>query len=543
MNLCILNRLWLVMALAGGYVYAGDLAIEPYLQDLTSDSIKVVWWTELKGERNEVHVVNPVQMAVIATSGQVQGVTLVRHVATVTGLKPDTEYEYYVESDNLRSQRYHFRSAIARDQPFRFAFFGDGRNDDNEIIIRHRAVYKTAMDLKPSFVVYGGDMVWYGANNGPGGSWESFFQQICTSTQGGPPVASMIPNYFVVGNHEIYDQKHDGYASGGLDGTSMARFQAFCVNPDNKSSDSRWRGRYYAFTYGCATFIIMDLNNTSDDSLDNHDKVPDGCSPDWEPGSEQYLWMIEQLKKAQKTSAFTFVFCHPAPFSRGEHGTSDKAIDYQRGFELRTLDSVFRTYGVDVVFTSHDHLVEHCLTGPDGYWEKMDVNDTANLNYLVQGNSGHSARDPHPEWKRWMQIPDAPPETYYTVWFYDWNRSNNPTTVRCSFEDIQISRVSPRSWQATFQVISVDGLKEQYRNHDVFVSSSDAFTIRRVDPISSSILAEDSKDVSTGELAVGGDSKGTVRSVMIPGVIAITVFIGVVVGVRFRHKQRGHSKG
>ena len=342
-----------------------------------------------------------------------------------------------------------------------------------------------------------------------------------------------------MGNHEIYDPEHDGYASGGLAGTSMARFQAFCVNPDNGCTDPRWRGRYYAFTYGCVTCIVLDLNNTSNDALDNHDKIPDGYSPDWEPGSEQYDWMVEQLREAERKSAFTFVFAHPAPYSRGEHGTSDKSIDYQRGFELRALDPIFRNHGVDAVFTSHDHIVEHCLTGPEGYWEDMDVNDPANLNYIVQGNSGHSARDPHPEWKQWMQIPNAPPETFYTVWFYDWNKTNNPRTVRCSLTDVQVSKASARAWTAKFQVVSVDGLLQQMRYHDVSIAYDDVFTIQRTDPTFSNQTEVPGLDLWTSEPKNNLDPKERTRFliILIAGAVAAFAALGCV-GTMFLHHRR-----
>jgi hypothetical protein len=532
--------IWFILAIAGGQGYAANLAIEPYsnlaiepyLQDLTKNSIKIVWWTETKTEQNVAHIVDPINIAINATSIQLDGVIFIRHVAVVKELKPSTEYKYYVESDGVRSQRYQFRSVVTRDEPFHFVYLGDGQNSDNQVIIRRRALYKTVIDLNPYFIVCGGDTVEYGTYNSFEKTWESFFRQICTTTQGGLPVASTIPHYFAVGNHEIYDPEHDRYASGGLSGTSMARFKAFCINPDNRSNDPRWNGRYYTFTFGCATFIILDLNNTSNDSLDNHDKIPDGCSPDWEPGSEQYNWMIEQLKIAERTSAFTFIFAHPSPYSRGEHGTSDKGIDYQRGYELRALDPIFRMYGVDAVFSSHDHMVEHCLTGPDGYWVAMDVNNPANLNYLVQGNSGHSARDPHPKWKRWMQIPDAPPETFYTVWFYDWNKANNPTTDRCSLYDIQISKLCAAIWQAKFQLISIDGLLEQMRNHDVFTSYDHVFTIRREDPIFSNKITEQAQDVLVPQKNNALSSRNILLSIVTPTAIAITAlailaFIGI----------------
>jgi hypothetical protein len=534
---------WFILAISLTHGYTTELAIEPYLQAFNENSITIVWLTDSLTTHNSVHVIHPVQSVITATSEQMDGVIFVRHVATVKDLKASTEYEYYVESDGTQSQRYKFRSAGSREEPFHFIYLGDGQNSDNQVIIRRRALYKTIMDLKPNFIICGGDTVEYGTYNSYEKTWESFFRQICTTTEGGLPVASTIPHYFVVGNHEIYDPEHDYYASGGLAGTSMARFKAFCINPDNEAKDPRWRGRYYSFTYGSAMFIVLDLNNTSNDTLDNHDKIPDGCSPDWEPGSEQYLWMIEQLKIAKSTCAFTFIFAHPSPYSRGVHGTYDKAIDYQRGYELRTLDPVFRSYGVDAVFSSHDHIVEHCLTGTEGYWVTMDVNNPDNLNYLVQGNSGNSARDPHSEWKRWMQIPGAPPEKFYTVWFYDWNQANNPTTVRCSFYDVKISKISVNTYQATFQLISIDGLPEQMRNNDVSTSNDHVFTIHRTDPAISNEAAPGNHEVFASQKKTDSNSKNTLLYIVaMTGIVITTLVVLAVVGKKLLHNNIGTPK-
>ena len=95
----------LILAIGGAHVYAANIAIEPYLQVLTNDSIKVVWWTDSQTSRNVVHIVNPVHTTVSATSRQIHAVTFVRHSATVTKLKPATDYQYYVESDSARSLR------------------------------------------------------------------------------------------------------------------------------------------------------------------------------------------------------------------------------------------------------------------------------------------------------------------------------------------------------------------------------------------------------------------------------------------------------
>jgi len=236
--------------------------------------------------------------------------------------------------------------------------------------------------------------------------------------------------------------------------------------------------------YGVATFIVLDLNNTSDDNFDNHDPLGDGHTPDWEPGSEQYNWMVNELQKAQNDGAFTFVMCHPSPYSRGVHGTDDPAVDSQRGYELRALDPIFRQYGVDGVITGHDHMVEHCLTGPEGFEAAMDVTDPNNLNYLVQGNSGNSARAAEDystgDWRTWMDILGDDAAPYYTTYFYDWEH----TDYR-SFLDINFVNLGNGIWRADFRTMRVDDAGAD-------AGTFDEFSLTRMDipePATLSLLA------------------------------------------------------
>jgi len=289
-----------------------------------------------------------------------------------------------------------------------------------------------------------------------------------------------------VGNHEIYGGE-GGYAKGGLADT-MPRYQAIVSNPDNETTDPRWAERYYSLKYGPITFIVLDANNTSADELDNHRDIPDGFSPDWEPGSEQYLWMLERLEQARSESAFTIVMSHPASYSRGVHGTSDNpGTDYQTGYELRTLDPVFRQYGVDAVIQSHDHLVEHCVTGPPGWWRQKGafepehpqhsawLDDPANLNYLVIGNSGEASRGAHPNWADWMDIhrddPEAPVGTFYSRFFYPWVGLSQ----MASYLDLRVIKRGA-TWEATFSIVRRDDDTGE-------VAEFNEFILTRRDPV------------------------------------------------------------
>ena len=382
----------------------------------------------------------------------------------LSGLEPETTYPYRARSGALLSPEYTFRTAIRRSSSFHIALLGDARTDDDAVIGRHRGITRLAWAQRPALALHGGDFVYSGDQV----HWDRFWRRIATASDPddpGLPFASQIPYYFVVGNHEIY--KHDsslerGYDAGNLTST-MARFRAYVDHPPNGSRTPDWEERYYAFTYGVVTFIVMDTNNTREDAFDNHHYLPDGSPPDWEPGSEQYEWLVRRLEAARDSSAFTFVLMHPAPYCRGVHGDPDES---QSGWQLRALDSVFRQYGVDAVLTSHDHMVERCLTGPPGYEQAMDETDPANLNYIVMGNSGHSARYAKDGWETWMDITgnDGPP--YYTRYFYDW-----AGTDHVSFVDISIDPLDHGTWKAHFRIVRDDG--------EIF----DPFSLERMNPL------------------------------------------------------------
>jgi hypothetical protein len=82
---------FLILFTTGTCAWTANITIKPYLQDLTDSSIKIVWWTDTQTGQNIAHIVKPIKIKTSATSGQPNGVPFVRHIATVQGLKHDTE--------------------------------------------------------------------------------------------------------------------------------------------------------------------------------------------------------------------------------------------------------------------------------------------------------------------------------------------------------------------------------------------------------------------------------------------------------------------
>ncbi len=441
---------------SNGNISGERLYIEPYLQNVKQDGVTILWWTDKSETENIVSYGSDFQYTVKGTNEYIPVIGKFLHSAVLTGLGQGNSYKYRVISGNIISKTYSFKTAIGRTDNFSFAILGDGRNDNEEIIQRHRHITDMAYKEGVNFAVLAGD----GVANGSQESWDSFWRQIVTSSDPNNPgvdFASNIPYYLIVGNHEIYEDSTEEVNNSLT--TSMARFKYYVDNPPNNSSNPDWEERYYSFTYGAATFIILDTNNhTAGKVYDESD-----ITPDWEEGSEQYNWLVQELKKAQANSVFTFIVTHPSPYCRGENGRPGIQIT---GWYLRVLDPLFREYRVDGVFTSHDHLVEHCLTGPAGFEAKMDIHDPDNLNYIVMGNSGEGSSSAVDGWQTWMDIlgNDGPP--YYSVYFYDWEK-----TTHASFLYVRITRENNGKWLCTFKIIRDDG------------QAFNEFSIERTDPL------------------------------------------------------------
>lgn len=449
----------------------GQLWVQPYLQNPGPDSMTILWWTNESRPGSYIEYgEEALDTVAAATNLYVETMDKWSHEVTLTALKPEARYKYRARSGDLVSDGYTFRAAKSRDSDLLLSFLGDGRTDDDAVIARHRKLVEMAATSDLIFEV--GDVVFDGSVE----HWGRFLRRILTASDAEDPGAatgSTVPYQLVVGNHEIgllppgmsedeatdWDYFHQPFET-------MLRFKAIVSNPPNGAANEAWEERYYTLRYGCVTFIVLDANNTSDDAFDNHDPLSDGTTPDWQPGSDQYQWLIEQLERAQSESSFTFVLFHPSPYSRGEHGTPDREKDTQRGHELRTLQDVFLDYGVDAVITSHDHLVEYNLDGPDGFESRMDADDPRHIHHFVIGNSGHSARGAGDGWEQWMSVRKNGKPPYHTVWFYTWENQDE----RCSFVKVSVANNGDGSWTASFSVVRDDG--------ETFALSS----IRRRDP-------------------------------------------------------------
>lgn len=282
----------------------------PYLQLVTPDSIWVVWDTSQAS-------IGRVEYGSMTGLGQfVEEKVAVRHHALqLVGLQPGTRYYYRVN----KAQQAVFQTAPSPDQlQFRFVILGDTREGG----LNHAALIRQILRVEPDFVLDTGDMVEFGDCKS---CWDDFFRISA-------PLLRTAPLYPTLGNHEDDQSPFAG----------THYFDIFHL-----PGVERW----YAFDYGPARFISLKA-----------DGYPEGS---YFPSSEQLDWLEGQLATADKP--WLFVFFHWGVF------TSRREDFLETGMRAR-LVPLFEKYGVDAVFTGHNH----------GY-ERVEVNG---ITYLTTAGGG-----------------------------------------------------------------------------------------------------------------------------------------------------------
>ncbi|SER25306.1 Purple acid Phosphatase, N-terminal domain [Gracilibacillus ureilyticus] len=88
--------------------------------------------------------------------------------------------------------------------------------------------------------------------------------------------------------------------------------------------------------------------------------IDDSDLPNFNPGTEQYKWVEEQLKDAREKGQIIMVQFHHAPYSSGVHGAppNHEYADNQSGIAMRVYSPMFEQYGVSVVISGHDEMFE-----------------------------------------------------------------------------------------------------------------------------------------------------------------------------------------
>jgi len=338
--------------------------VPPYLQDVKDDGITIMWETAFPSRGQVIY----------GKTNNLNQITVDPHPATtmheitLLGLEKDTDYSYRAISGNIASPVHTFHTKIPKDKPFSFLVWGDNRTYPEV----HEDVVEMMATENANIALNVGDVVTTGANLS---EWvDEYFYPLRF-------LSGEVPTYISIGNHE-----YGGY----WDTRVVPPFEERVKHPTETTGSNEY---WFSFDYGNAHFVVIDPN-----------KVNGPKSKRIPPGSQQYQWLENDLKKAQKSAEWPFVFFHHPPYSECWSGGPYDGEDHLREEIVPLLEA----NGVDIVFSGHTHDYERGLPHPPYDPETGSGN---NATYIIAGGGG-SSLDNHKytEWKQ-IDLPDHPATT------------------------------------------------------------------------------------------------------------------------------------
>ncbi|MBM4355844.1 MAG: metallophosphoesterase family protein [Deltaproteobacteria bacterium] len=292
----------------------------------TSTTATVTWVSDSMGDPNLIQygIAAPGQFELPAQLVQGNPGLGALHVAELSDLKADTEYQYRVGGPGGWSDTYKFRTGPDDlCSSFRFAAFGDNRPDMDWVPQFHwNPILAETVEAAPAFLLHTGDIVKDGKDTN---QWNTFFEN-------SHPYLAEIPLMACPGNHD------DGPAPG--DGANYNQLFAFPRNSYGSTED------FYYFTYGDAIFVSLSTISY------------EGGNP---PFSDQAAWLDQVL--TDNPRKWKFVFLHPPPYT--SHAKFDliwTQVEFNHppneNQQNEALVPVFDKHHVDIVFAGHNHYYE-----------------------------------------------------------------------------------------------------------------------------------------------------------------------------------------
>lgn len=265
----------------------------------------------------------------------------------------------------------------------------------------------------PDFMVMPGDLI-QGGGYQP--AWDEFFRHNAGEFDSGLSEYPLLP---ALGNWENFGALNGGYGidEDGRYGPLFGRdkYHTYFDAPGNGTLEHQ--DNYYRTDYGPVTILTLDSSNGEpDDSRDNYggEGQPPKISgqeytgpgtdtqenvtreqyeaaggtdlADFNPGSPQWDWVIEQLESARAEGQYVFVQFHHAPYSSGTHGLPMNHEDSsgQGGTPMRQYQPLFEGYDVVAVFSGHSEMFERSFVDED--------NDGEGVYYYDVGVAGDGMR-------------------------------------------------------------------------------------------------------------------------------------------------------
>ena len=307
------------------------------------------------------------------------GSTTYIHEATLTGLTPNTKYEYRVGySNDRRSDWYSLETAGA--SVYDVLIYPDSQSGD---YFQWEEIVKDSAHRNPRTALYisMGDLVDNGEQDY---QWRTWLNSI-------RPLSANVPLATTLGNHEMYTldwKMREPYAY----------LNYFAVPPNGNEIFNR---RYYSYDFGDVHYVVLDTQLYESNHDDNHDTH----HPDLY--DVQIQWLRQDL--AANTKKWTIVLMHRDPF---QYAFDRPGASRDVGFneEGVLFMPIFDEFNVDLVLSAHLHSYRN-----RGHVRNFDRDASGPL-YILTGIAGDARR---PKWKEHpldvYVAPDRDKNNYITM--------------------------------------------------------------------------------------------------------------------------------
>ena len=326
MKKLVLPIVLLLIVRAGLYAQLPSITRGPYLQVVTPTSVIIRWNTD-QLTTGRVWFGSSVEQL---TGNQREAQPTLEHIVTLTGLQPNTRYNYAIGYDETKltaGPDYYVKTALPTGdtRPIRMWVLGDfGSGSDNQKNVYQ--AFRNATANKPADV-----WLWLGDNAYSYGREDEYQERVFNVYA---PTFRNTPVFISPGNHDYADSETN---------FDVPYYRLFSFPQQGEAGGVPSGSKsYYSANYGNVHLISLDSQGKENGQFRLFDTT-----------GTQVQWLKRDLTANKQP--WTIVIFHHPPYSKGSH---DSDTEVSMKMLRENLAPILERYGVDLVLNGHSHGYE-----------------------------------------------------------------------------------------------------------------------------------------------------------------------------------------
>lgn len=335
---------------------------EPYLQSKTTESI-LINWRSADGEEGVPTIEYGTTDLNLTATGTTKSVGSLKWSGVrLTGLSPDTEYQYRCRIGDNISEVYKFRTLPDKNvsRKIRFLSFGDSHEASSVTPVREAALkflkQEFGEDLQNhfDFITCTGDIIYnYGQYE------NEFVESLFTPNK---ELTNALPMNIAAGNHDF--EKND---------SEHSYFYDFMDFTDLSDAEGDAKGKYYAQQIGNALYIYLNTNRQYLCPTDNSNQT-------YQTNTEAQLkWLKDKLTTAESDNTIDMVFIFGHHGHRYEMWSAPDNTATREEIAERLFPVFENSTKIKMYMYGHTHSVERGI---------LELKNGKSITLFLNGNGG-----------------------------------------------------------------------------------------------------------------------------------------------------------